>query len=153
MGSTTTPRELEREIAEAVSSEVGLLVLCAGLAWSGSTPFSRNYPFNLHDMRGLVKLRWTASTSGQLKSIDCKLVSSVSPCVACSKLASEPGLIAILRRAQDGELYSSHTASARLTGAQIQRRCEWHARRENLMKLALLAADRKLASLMSIMTL
>ena len=141
--------ELVREITEAASSEIGLLVLCAGLAWSGSTPLSRNYLFKLHDMHGLVEFCWTAFTSGQLKSVDCKLVSSVSPCVACSKLASEPSLIAILRRAQDEELYSSHTANDWLTGAQMQQRYEWHARRESLMKLALLAADRKLARLMS----
>ena len=56
-GSRTTPSSSVSEITEAVPSDAGLLVVCAGLAWSGSTPSSRNYLFNLHDVRGLAKLR------------------------------------------------------------------------------------------------
>ena len=100
-------------IIECVSSDVGLLVVCAGLGWSGSTPLSqlplqfarraRSHQAPLSD----VHVRPT-----QGRRLQARLISLAVRC-----LRSRWSLDAIIRRTGDEELQSLHTSNDWLTGA------------------------------------
>lgn len=134
--------QVSRDVKPAV-----VVVQCAGYAWTGDLPFADNYPFGLH--RGSSELSWRASTDGYLKSINCRGLWGFSPCDHCAALEEDDVLNRIISRAGEEDLHLSPINNQYLTATQAQRRYAAYLARQGTLRLALLASNRRLATVNS----
>ena len=148
-GCDVDDESFQQEVLDAVALQHDVLVECEGFPWAGPMPLSSNYPWELHESSDIAPLAWSASTSGFLTSRTpkCKRLCTVAPCSACTALADSEYLALVVTRASDDGIFRSHIKNCFLTRRQLQQRYELHRQRLNVLKLALLAANRRLSLL------
>ena len=85
--------------------------VCTGFEWTGSEPFTLNYPFRIHTAHLLKKvMNWEASTSGILRSTNPKFTGFTAEdedgtCASCAALSSSAFLSGVIARAAEKDIH------------------------------------------------
>jgi len=115
--------------------------VCTGFEWTGSEPFTLNYPFGIHTVHLLKKVvTWEASTSGILRSTNPKCTGFTAEdedgtCASCAALGSSTFLRGVIARAAEKDMHRTAMGTQYLTNTQQQARHQRHAQSESKCRL------------------
>ena len=128
--------------------------VCTGFAWTGSEPFTLNYPFGIHTVQQLNKVvTWEASTSGTLRSTTPKCTGFTAEdedgtCASCAALGSSTFLRGVIARAAEKDMHRTAMGTQYLTITQQQARHQRHVQSESKYRLMVWTGDARVSRLL-----
>jgi len=127
--------------------------VCTGFEWTGSEPFTLNYPSGIYTVHLLKKVvNWEASTSGTLRSINPKCTGFTAKdeggmCASCAALGSS-AFLRVIARAAEKDMHQTAMGAQYLTITQQQARLRRHAQSESKYRLMAWKGDARVSRLL-----